>query len=197
MPKRIAILILAAGASSRMGQIKQLLPWKKNTLLGHVVKEALETKIEPLAIVLGAHAEAIKKRIQDLTLNCTVNEHWETGMGSSISHGVQYLLSKDPTLDGILLLLGDQPLVDTEYLLDLVHAFEKGEHGIIATAYNSTAGVPALFGSKYFDELLKLSTKGAQRLIEVHSSDILTRDGQNRIFDIDTPEDYKQLNRFK
>jgi molybdenum cofactor cytidylyltransferase len=119
-PKNIAILILAAGASSRMGRTKQLLPWQDTTLLGSAIRTARDSNAKSVAVVLGANAESIRGRVNvgrgvKTDADFVENTAWETGLGSSIACGTEFLIEKKIVYDGILIMLADQPLIDTEY----------------------------------------------------------------------------------
>ncbi len=191
----IAVLIPAAGASSRMGTPKQLLKWGATTLLGHTIETALQLKAQETVVVLGAHFRKIKEGIA--AYECVILEHvnWESGLGSSIAFGMKHLLQTDLKVDGVLILLGDQPLIDAPYLQSMVKAFTPGEQQIVATAYGTQkCGVPALFDTLYFDELSVLSEdQGAKAIIERHTTSVLTLPAPPNSLDIDTPEDYERL----
>ncbi len=87
---RIAIVILAAGASKRMPEIKQLLPWKQTTLIGHVIEQCIASKAAETFVVLGAHADEISKVITNQKAHILFNEKWEQGMGTSIAAAMRY-----------------------------------------------------------------------------------------------------------
>ena len=192
----IAILILAAGASSRMGGPKQLLPWGNTTLLGHSINMAKGTNAVLITVVLGAHANAVKLAVPMEGINHVLNPNWESGLGNSLAFGVEFLTKREGTYDGILVMLCDQPLMDTEYLNNLIDQFSRGEKGIVATQYGEKVGVPAIFGSKYFPHLLQLNEDfGAKNLLEQCRNDVLSLDPFGKAVDIDTFEEYQSLLR--
>ncbi len=194
----IAILILAAGASSRMGRPKQLLAWNDTTLLGNAIQNAIASQAKQVVVVVGAKgnvvgAEAVKKGVVSVH-----NPHWEQGMGSSIVCGLKYLQTQKVQYDGVLILLADQPLIDTPYVNEMIRSFHDQAVGIVATRYEKKAGVPALFGSSYFEKLTLLNQEqGAKSLLKKHREDIFLLDAGIGISDIDTPEDYEGLRRRK
>ncbi|CAM4393606.1 NTP transferase domain-containing protein [Zobellia nedashkovskayae] len=193
MPHRIAILILAAGASTRMGQPKQLLPWKDTTLLGHAIQTAKSTDAIEVVTVLGANAKLIQSQIKEEVIFIQ-NTSWQSGLGGSIACGTEWLLQSNIEFDGILITLADQPLIDFKYLDKLISTFSEHTDRIIATTYKNRAGVPALFPKKYVNTLLKLDKDfGAKHLLEQEQDTIITIPAENRISDVDTEEDYKQL----
>lgn len=191
----IAVLILAAGSSSRMGFPKQLLKWGKTTLLNHSIEQALGSKANSVFVVLGANYEAIMPIIQNKSAVVIKNEGWKSGLGNTISYGVGQILNQD--FDGILLMLVDQPQVDTSLLNKLISAFEKSQKRIISTAYKKgTGGVPALFDKSYFKRLLLLSgERGGKQFIENNVSSVLLIEPKNPIKDIDTVEAYEKIYR--
>ncbi|WP_421809399.1 nucleotidyltransferase family protein [Flagellimonas sp.] len=191
----ISILILAAGASSRMkGKAKQLLPWKDTTLLGHAVEQAREVS-DSVTVVLGARAEHIQNAIPN-TVESIQNYDWELGMGSSISKGMQYILKENPSLDGILIMLVDQPLLDAPYLNQLKSGFEKDPSKITGTAYGEKVGVPAIFPKHLFLELTQLSGDvGARQIIKAHKKQISVFQPEGKEIDIDTLETYNLLTK--
>ncbi len=81
----IAIMIMAAGASSRMGIAKQLLPWGKSTLIGNAIKNAKESNCSNVFVVLGANADAIKNSVGLKEEAIILNNDWESGLGKCSS----------------------------------------------------------------------------------------------------------------
>ncbi|MCR9263071.1 MAG: nucleotidyltransferase family protein [Flavobacteriaceae bacterium] len=192
---KISILILAAGASSRMkGKAKQLLPWKDTTLLGHAIVQAKKVS-DSVTVVYGANSEQIKSAIPN-TVESIQNSDWELGMGSSISKGVQHILKENPSPDGILITLVDQPLLDAPYLNQLKSGFEKDLSKITATAYGEKVGAPAIFPKHLFLELTQLSGDfGARQIINAHKKQISVLQPEGKEIDIDTIETYNQLTK--
>lgn len=192
--KNITILILAAGSSSRMGQPKQLLPWKDTTLLGNAIRNATSSSARAIYVVLGANAKSIRKEIVASEIEVIENPDWQHGIGSSIAIGMKILLKKDNDFDGILIMLADQPLIDKDYLNLMITAFNNQPECIIATAYRNRAGVPALFDKVYFNELEDLENDfGAKELIGKNRDKIFTINPDNKSVDIDTKSEYQNL----
>jgi len=191
----IAALILAAGGSKRMGTPKQLLPWGGSTLLGHAVERASQLPCETVAVVLGANSEEIKEAIIDDTALIFEHTQWEDGLGTSIAWGIAQLLKSAPEMDGVLILLADQPLVTTGYLKSIIHEFKAGKQQIIATSYDEQKqGVPALFDAIYFNELTALKgDKGAKEILQKHIAQLQLFSAEGQLSDIDTLEDYRAL----
>jgi molybdenum cofactor cytidylyltransferase len=190
---KAAILTLAAGASTRMGEPKQLLPYHNSSLLGHVVKAALDADSGPVFVVLGANEAAVRESLNGCNVALLRNADWASGIGSSISAGVAGIRAVMPAVDGVLILLGDQPFVDAALIRDFIETAKAVPAKIVAAAYDGTVGVPAVFPESYFDELQKLNpVKGAKPLLEQYAAD-LALIGMDANPDIDTPEEYKRL----
>ena len=192
--QNIAIVVLAAGASSRMGDTKQLLPWRDTTLLGQALKTAKDSAADSVTLVLGANAEEIRKGIPEKQIDITVNSRWQSGLGSSIACGMKFLLEKNKALKGILIMLADQPLIDTAYLNTMIAEFGKVGKQIIATSYKRRAGVPAIFGPPYFQSLKQLEDDfGAKHIIDSNPDQVLVLEPGDKTVDIDTKSEYKNL----
>jgi len=193
----IAILILAAGASTRMNTPKQLLPLGTTTFITRAIDVAKATSAKSVYVVLGAHGDLIKKTI-DPTIPIILNTNWELGLGSSIAKGVQVLQQSTIEWDGILVMLVDQPSINTPYLNTLIGHFNTGNSGIVATGYPHGPGVPALFSSLYFNELITLDRDfGAKYMLKKYATDTQTIDANGKTEDIDTPEAYRKYIKSK
>ncbi|MGW9686252.1 nucleotidyltransferase family protein [Flagellimonas sp. 2504JD1-5] len=192
MPKSITILILAAGASIRMdGEIKQLLPWGSSTLLENAVNQATGLT-ENVYVVLGAYADEILESVS-LNAEVIVNSEWQAGMGSSISFGLQHILKKENP-DALLMMVVDQPLIDTTFISQLSMDFTKNECKITATTYSDGAGVPAIFDNSLFSELKDLhSDFGARKIIKKYEESLNLVDAAGKEVDVDTREKYNQI----
>jgi len=194
LKKKISVLILAAGASSRMGRPKQLLPWKKTTLLGNAIQNAIASEADTVYVVLGANIESIRDEITNHPVETVDNPNWESGLGSSIAAGVTFILKNNIEFDGILIMLADQPLMDTEYLNMMIDTFYRRPESIVATAYRNKAGVPALFDKAYNIELVNLNKDfGAKALIAQKINQVFTINPENKVVDIDTKSEYDKL----
>ena len=190
--QNIAVVILAAGESSRMHQTKQLLPWGKSTLLGSAIKEALQSNSEKVYVVLGAKAETIQMQCNSTDVSWILNKNWKRGMGSSISCAINHVNLKTD-YDGILIMLCDQPLIDADYLNKMISTFKRSNKGIVATAYKHRKGVPVLFHKKYLEELSNLDGNlGAKKIIADNSKDVFDIDPNGKEKDLDTLEEYQQ-----
>jgi molybdenum cofactor cytidylyltransferase len=190
----IGILLLAAGASSRMGQSKQLLKIKGEFLLVQSVTIAKETGLHPEVVVLGAHEKEHRQAIEHLSISIAVNAAWKNGMGGSLKTGLQHLISLAPGTEAVLVMVCDQPLLTAGYLKKLVQEHQSSHALIVASRYAETGGVPALFHKSLFPEILELSDdQGAKKIIQQHPGDTCLVDFPEGSMDLDTPEDYRNF----
>ena len=194
MPKTIAALILAAGASKRMpNNIKQLLPWKETTLLGNAIHQ-ISPLVDTVHVVLGAYAREIKLNLPT-QVTTHISTNWEKGMGASIAYGLQQILKNDLEPEAVIILVPDQPLMDTLHYETLKETYLKGDSKIVATDYdNERSGVPAIFDRSLFAELRSLGEDyGAKRIIQMNLSRTKLIPGNGKEIDVDTYEAYTQL----
>jgi molybdenum cofactor cytidylyltransferase len=190
----MGILILAAGAASRMKQPKMLLAFEKDSILSHIIDEAKTVEPDIICLVTGYyHLEIIEKTaISGLML--VHNENWQEGMASSIKKGVEELTNKYPDLKAILILVSDQPYINCVLLKDMLSAYAISKKGIVAAYYANTFGTPVLFDNKYFQLLMSLKGDiGAKSIIRKHPDDITTVAFPLGEIDIDTKEEYEKL----
>jgi len=189
---KIAIIILAAGASKRMGSIKQLLPWKNTSLLGNAIEQALNSNADDIFVVLGSNYGLISEEINEHDITIVNNKNWALGMGTSIAEAMEIIKNNSKKYRAVLILLVDQPLIDVKYINILIDSFVG--NNIIASGYQNRVGVPAIFDHKYFNELKKLNGDiGARKLILEHINDVKIINGLDKLKDIDTIESYGQL----
>ena len=192
----IAILILAAGSSSRMGVAKQLLPVGKSTLLGVTIENALQSNASKTYCVLGANDQSIKTSILKYDVETIYNPNYKSGLSSSIVSGIEHLSKKN--YDAVLIALGDQPLITNRYFNTMIDAYKLNTENIISSMYNSTFGVPSIIPKPYFDKLLQLKgDKGAKDWLNSRKQTIITVESTN-LMDIDTKKEYQDyLNSIK
>ena len=192
MNTNIAILILAAGSSSRMGTPKQLLTWGKSTLIENAIEQAVQVSESDVFVVIGANYKLIFDAIERYPITILKNPYWEKGIGSSISCGIKSI-QKIQKYKGVLIMLADQPFVDVITIQKIKDQFVSSKSKIVASQFKDSFGVPAVFSISCFDLLTSLKgDEGAKKIwtqnkMEVESCII------NKYFnDIDTPKDYKE-----
>ncbi|MEO6230033.1 MAG: nucleotidyltransferase family protein [Ferruginibacter sp.] len=188
------IVLLAAGASSRMGRSKQLLMYQGRTLLEHAISSAKKSKAKGIVLVVGANEEAISQAVNSPGITIVKNETWEQGMSTSIIAGLQRLLTEQPTLESVIFMACDQPFVTADLLNKLIDNYERIQKPIVASSYGNSAGIPALFDKTIFASLMTLTgDKGAKKIINQHPGLVHTIEFPLGNNDIDTLSDYEQL----
>jgi molybdenum cofactor cytidylyltransferase len=191
-PGAVALLILAAGSSTRMGRPKQLLPYRGRTLLRHAAETAVATGYAPVVLVTGALHEELTAEVAGLSVQVVHNPEWETGMASSIRAGLAMVQDAQPR--AVLVMLSDQPLVTPELLQQLVAQQQQSQTPIVAAAYGDTLGVPAIFDRTQFSALNQLrGAQGANRLIASLGPGVGRVSFPAGLLDVDTPEQYAAL----
>ena len=140
---QIAIIILAAGTSSRLGRPKQLLEYHGRSLINIAASSAIDAKIGPTIIVTSPRLQdAIRENIQSEKVQTVINTGWETGMSSSIRTGLSYAMKALPDLEAAIIALCDQPNVTSDTFLRLATSYRKTGSPIVASEYENTVGVP-------------------------------------------------------
>ncbi len=191
---RYAIIILAAGRSARLGSPKQLLSYRGKNLLQHSIDTAFESKTGPVLVVLGSEIQAIEAKLQRTNLRIVENPEWESGMASSIRYGLNTLQCHYPDTEAVILMVCDQPFVNTKLLNDLIDKYEESGSNIVASSYENINGTPALFHKTYFRELAALKGDiGARFLIKKYAKSLQTIPFLKGSIDIDTMENYRNL----
>lgn len=189
MPDLTAVAVLAAGASSRLGSPKQLVHIGGLSLIRRAVGAAVESRVGPVFVALGAHRDVVEPELHDLPARLLINDDWSEGIASSIRLAV--CAAQSIAVPALLLMLCDQPGVDAALLSRIVAAHTSPQRArIVATRYADTLGVPALFDRSLFDELLTLrGDEGARSIIRRRAADAVAIDPPAALADIDTPAD--------
>ena len=189
---QLVVLILAAGKSSRMGNIKQLLKIEGKTLIENAIETSMKIEKTSTLCVLGAHAAEIKKKVDLSNVDVTINKDYELGLSSSIISGIKHLQKQKKQFDGIFLLLADQPAIKVAYYQEMVALFSKEKKKIIASKYENGFGVPAIFPKSFIKNLLAIKgDKGAREFLQKNKKEILSPKTRVNLVDIDSPKDYE------
>lgn len=196
MKGSVAAIVLAAGASRRLGQPKQLLMHGGETLLMRAVRLANQAGATPVLTILGANIEAIRDSV-GLVPNSipVINDKWEQGISTSIYAGLKSLNEVAPNAPGALILSCDQPRLGADHLRTLIQTFlAQSEPTIVASTYSDVVGIPAVFPRLAFPHLLALrGDKGARALLIDPPCPLIAIPFPGGEVDIDRPEDLKQL----
>jgi molybdenum cofactor cytidylyltransferase len=184
-----AAVVLAAGASTRMGRPKLALPVRGVPMLRRVVEAAAASRCTEVVVVLGgAHAAVYRPLLDGLPVRVAENPDPAEGMGSSIRAGVAAV---SPEASGVVILLADQPLVTATLIDRLVETAVSGGHRIVASAYRGIVGPPAYFDRALFLELLTLEgDRGARSVIERYPRQgVAVPLPDEAAVDVDVPDD--------
>jgi molybdenum cofactor cytidylyltransferase len=186
----VAGLVLAAGGSSRLGQPKQLLPFRGTTLLGYVLDTARSCRFDQLVVALGGAAEEIGANIDLGGADVVVNEGYGEGCSSSIAAALAVLHAH---VDTLVLMLGDQPGVEPATVEALVAG--RGDAPLAVCLYDDGRGHPFAFGRAVFDDLASLhGDKGVWKLLDRRADEVVEVAAPGNVpLDVDTWEDYQAL----
>jgi CTP:molybdopterin cytidylyltransferase MocA len=183
---RVWAIVLAAGASTRMGRPKLDLPVDGIPMLRRVVEAALASRCAEVVVVLGAYADRYAPLLDGLPVRVVVNPDPAEGMGSSIRHGMSAVA---PDAVAVVVLLADQPLVGSDGIDRVVEAALAGPDRIAASTYRGAVGPPVAFPRARFDELRALTgDRGARSVIDAHREGLVALPLDDRAaLDVDTP----------
>ena len=191
----IAGVILAAGASTRMGQPKPLLMWRGEPFIRHIARTALEAGLSPVVIVAGEHAAEINAAVADLPVRLVRNADWQAGQSTSVKTGLQSLPAE---IGSAIFLLADQPQVPIELVHDLIEQHAHSLAPIVAPQIDGRRGNPVLFDRSTFDDLLSLSGDvGGRAVFSRYPIAYVPWRDASLLLDVDTPADYQQLLRLE
>ncbi len=184
----LAALILSAGASTRMGKPKALLPYRGGTFLEHLIEVTRHPRVGVTRVVLGAGADDIRTIAKLPPSVVVLNPDWEKGQLSSICAGVRSLAGIEN--DGVILCPVDHPLVSAALVSELISRFYEEQKAIVLPTYDGRRGHPAIFSSALYDELLAAPPdKGARAVVWAHAADILEvpTDEEGVVLNINAP----------
>ena len=183
----VSAILLAAGKSSRMGKLKQLMTLGNSTMLEQTLDNLLGSHLTDIIVVLGYKAEEVMKKLSGRPIKVVVNPLYREGMGTSIAAGLKFV---DSQAQAVMLTLGDQPYVDSPTINRLIEEFGKSSKGIAIPTYQGQRGHPIIFARKYQAQLAELSSDiGGRDIIKEHPKDILEVpvDCEGITIDIDIP----------
>jgi molybdenum cofactor cytidylyltransferase len=189
----LGAIVLAAGASLRMGSPKALLKIGDETFVQHVVGQLHDAGIHDVVIVLGADADAINSSLSWFKGAITVNGDWKEGQLTSVIAGLNALSHRK--LDGVLICPVDRPLVSHTLINDILKAFQESGKSIVVPVFQGRRGHPTIFSASLFDELRDAPlTVGARHVVRNHADDVheMATSEDAVLINIDIPEDYKK-----
>lgn len=203
----ITAVVLAAGASTRMGAHKLLLPLGGEAVVRRTVRQVCAAGFDDVLVVLGREPEAVRAALAGLPCRYAVNADYETGLGSSFRVAIAHL--DDDGCDAVMFALADQPFVTSDQYRQVREAFasplvsdrveqtERSGDGdgrawprIVSVQYGGVTAPPQLFAREFFAELAQLR-EGAKPVLQRHADRIVVLEfPADRLIDVDTPEDY-------
>ncbi|GBD28892.1 Molybdenum cofactor cytidylyltransferase [bacterium HR31] len=185
----VAGVVLAAGASRRMGQAKLLLRWGGVSLLRRAV-EAVAAACRRVVVVVGPDPDRMRAELGGLPVQVVANPDYAEGIASSLRCGLRAVLDAP----AVLVVLADQPAVTAEQLCRLVREYRRTGAPVVAASYAGTVGVPAVFSRQLFPELLALTGDvGARGVIDRHRDETILVPVPEAAVDVDTPEDWAKV----
>lgn len=197
--KPTAGIILAAGAATRFGQPKQLLRLKNKYLIEWVLDAALNSRLGRIVLVLGhAHQkilQALGDKTQHSKLHIEVNPHYKKGQSHSLRAGLAAVKNNFPA---VIFLLGDQPMLNSATINTLLKRFWCADEDICVPAYRGQRKTPAILGRRFYRQLMDITgDMGARQLIDDNPDQVLIVEIDDPLcfFDIDTPQDFKNLKK--
>lgn len=197
MSSKLAIILLAAGNSSRLGQPKQLVMLNGESLLSRQCKIAQQLS-DNVSCVFGYQAQKMMDEVEELSIKTLVNEDWQSGLSSSIAKGVSAI---DSNVDAVMLLLVDQWQLEIKHFQQLYQHWQDNPQHIISAAQmikgESVTAPPVIFPSYCFDQLKTLNQgSGAKSVITKHQNQLISITMSEAFVDLDTPEQLQSLRNF-
>lgn len=193
MSKSYAILILAAGKSSRMGACKLEISYDGKTILEHTMNAACNSKADQIVVVSGAFPKVVEAAAINYNLDVVHNDLFESGMASSIQVGLNYIL-KNYKVDGIIISVADQYYLKSKIFNDLMEKHGQEANKIIVSTYKDTMGVPCLFPRTRLHLLDELTGDyGAKKIFKDHLNLLCEIPFPEGWFDLDSPSDLINL----
>ncbi len=195
----IGIIILAAGASSRMGLPKQLMLVEGKTMIKRIVEETLETPCHPIVCVLGANKELLKQELKNIPMTLIDNPQWQKGMASSMKMGLVGSFMTQKEIDAVIFITSDMPMVSEHLLKEMIKkAEESPDISVVACEYfknnERIIGIPVLFKRHLFNEILELEgDEGAKKLVLKNQKNTALVNFPYGNIDIDTIQEYKNF----
>ena len=186
----IAGVILAAGQSSRFGQLKQLLPWGKRNVLNTCIATAKIAMLSPIVVILGAHYDEILPEMDQEGVEVVINHHWAEGQSTSVKAGVSALPEE---VYGAVFLLADQPQISVQLIVSIIETAWKRNNVVLPVIMGKRAN-PVYFPKQAFPALLKLDgDQGGRSVLNQFPNTLLEWLDEDMAGDIDTPKDYARL----
>ncbi len=189
----VAVIVLAAGRSSRMGQHKLMLPLGGRPLVSYVVDAACGSSADAVIVVVGHNAGDVAVALAGMRCHIAANESFADGMATSLRTGIAAV---SPNVAGALILLADQPLVTSAMVNLMLAAANADSHAIHVAAYNGKRGNPVYLPRALFGELLTVSGDEGGRSVVARHPDLVhlvPMPFEEAALDVDTPDEFERL----
>ena len=184
----ISAVVLAAGASTRMGRPKLLLPFGGEPLIRRAVRHVSAAGFDDVLVVVGSEHAAMLDALEGLPIRHAVNLQFASGMGSSFRTAVEHL----PDSDAAMFALADQPFVSTNEYRTVLDTYRQRASPIVSVRYGEVMAPPHLFEREFFPELAELQ-HGARPVLHRHiARTTILRFPPDLLVDVDTPDDYER-----
>ncbi len=193
----ISAIVLAAGLSSRMGALKQLLPFENHTVVEQVVSVLRVCAVDEIVVVLGHRHAEIADVLSKWDVRATVNPGYTEGMIGSIKHG---WATVNPHADGVMHVLGDQPQLEASVVRELIAAHRASHAGILVPLFGRQRGHPLLLDARYREEIIGLSEAATMRdVLRAHAAEVQTVPVQTDsiLRDMDTWIEYEREIKYR
>jgi molybdenum cofactor cytidylyltransferase len=190
----IVAVILSAGESSRMGRPKALLPIGGQKFIERIVGVLAQSRAGRIIVVLGHHADEMRRQIEHLPIDIVVNPDYKSGQLSSLQAAIRHI-QNDDRCDGMLVHLVDHPFIDAVLVDAMIERFYETKKLIVVPRHKEKRGHPVIFSRDLFEELLSApADQGAKAVVNAHRKETLEIEWQDEgiTLDIDTPELYRQ-----
>lgn len=187
---RIGAVVLAAGESTRMDSLKQVMPWRGKPMIQHSVDAARDGELAPIVVVTGAQAERIRKVVEGESVRFEHNPAWQQGQSTSLKVGLKAVQDQ---VEAVVFLLADMPLVSSILIEELVAEHRRTLAPIIAPRAGGRFGNPVLFDRATFTDLGTISgDRGGRALYDRYDVTAVPA-GEGALIDLDSPDDFKRL----
>lgn len=195
--RNLAVVLLAAGPSTRLGQPKQLVEVEGECLVRRSARLALSLLPASVTVVSGCEAERVQAALEGLPVGIVFNRAWANGMGASINCGVRFMPGN---VDGVLLMVCDQWRLEETDLKRLFLQWSSDISGIYMASWNegnaSVSGPPVIFPRKLIPELKSMQeNRGARQLVDRYIDIVEFVEMENAAWDLDRPDDLEGINR--
>lgn len=192
--RTVGVVVLAAGASKRMGEPKLLLPWtNRRTIIEHIVEQLIKLKTDPIVVVTGHYSAEIKQALERWEVQFTQNRAFKTAeLGASLRAGLSAL---PENASAALIVLGDQPNIPPKVVQQILMAYAEQQRDIILPQFDGRVGYPVLIARRHWAELLAMKDDaGFEKWLAAHVPEALRVPvDTDAIFrSVDTPQDYRE-----